>query len=55
MSIYVESNFVLELALMQEQYESCEAILQVCKAGQAQLVLPAFSSAEPYYTLNGIE
>ena len=51
MSIYVESNFVLELALMQEQHESCENILLICEAGNARLVLPAFSIAEPYETL----
>ncbi|MBD2313891.1 hypothetical protein H6G20_19670 [Desertifilum sp. FACHB-1129] len=26
MNVYVESNFVLELALMQEQYESCSQL-----------------------------
>ena len=28
MNIYLESNFVLELALLQEQSASCEQILQ---------------------------
>ena len=50
MNIYVESNFVLELALRQEQYEACENILSICEAGRAKLVLPAFCIAEPYET-----
>jgi len=51
MNIYAESNFVLELALMQEEHESCENILLLCEDGKAKLVLPAFSIAEPYETL----
>jgi predicted nucleic acid-binding protein len=49
--IYVETNFVLELVFDQEQSESCEQILALCTAGQAQLVLPAYSLAEPHETL----
>ena len=51
MNVYVESNFVLELALLQEQYEACENILSVCETDKAKLVLPAFCIAEPYETL----
>lgn len=51
MRIYVESNFILELALLQEQSSSCEDILDLCEAERAQLVLPAYSLAEPYETL----
>ena len=51
MNVYVETNFVLELAFMQEQYESCEEILALCEAGSAQLILPAFSIAESYERL----
>ena len=51
MNIYVETNFVLELALDQEQRESCEQILSLCEEGEAQLVIPAYSLAEPYETL----
>ena len=29
MKVYIESNFVLELALLQEQNESCENILSL--------------------------
>jgi len=51
MNIYVESNFVLELALLQEQHASCEDILRLCEAGNARLVIPAYSLIEPYETL----
>lgn len=51
MNVYVESNFVLELALVQEQHESCEAILRLGETGQLRLVIPAYSLVEPYETL----
>ncbi|MBD1804341.1 DUF4935 domain-containing protein [Microcoleus sp. FACHB-SPT15] len=51
MNIYVETNFVLELTFKQEQYASCEEILQLCEAGQANLVIPAYSLAEPHEKL----
>ncbi|MCY4481586.1 MAG: PIN domain-containing protein [Spirochaetaceae bacterium] len=51
MNVYVESNFVLELALEQEQSASCEGILELCEKGQACLVVPAFCLAEPHGTL----
>jgi len=50
-NVYVESNFVLELALLQEQHASCEEILRLSEAGSVQLVIPAYSMAEPYETL----
>lgn len=51
MNVYVESNFVLELALLQEQSRSCEEILGLCETRGVQLVVPAYSLAEPYETL----
>ncbi len=51
MNIYVETNFVLELAFVQEQHESCEKILGLCEAGSALLILPAFCIAESYENL----
>lgn len=51
MDVYVESNFVLELALLQEQHESCEKILRLCESGEVHLILPAYSLAEPYDTV----
>jgi len=50
-NVYVEANFVLELALHQEQHASCEEILRLCEVGRLQIVIPAYSLAEPYETL----
>jgi len=48
MTVYVESNFVLELAYLQEEHESCEDILHLAEEGAISLVLPAYSVGEPY-------
>ena len=48
MIVYLESNFILELAYLQEEYSNCERILELARSGKAQLVLPAFAVAEPY-------
>lgn len=40
MNIYVETNFILELVFVQEQYQSCEEIITLCEAGRAKLILP---------------
>lgn len=52
MRIYAESNFVLEIALLQEQRSSCQDLVELCAAGHAVLVLPALSLTEPYDTLS---
>lgn len=51
MNIYVETNFVLELALLQEQYKSCGNIISDCQEGKTNLVIPAYCLVEPYETL----
>ena len=48
MIVYVESNFVLELAFLQEEHESCLELLSLSEPGDICLVLPAFSIGEPY-------
>ena len=48
MIVYVESNFVLELAFLQEEHESCLELLGLSESGDICLVLPAFSIGEPY-------
>jgi predicted nucleic acid-binding protein len=50
-NVYVESNFVLELALLQEQHLACEEILLLCESGVLRLVIPAYCLMEPYETL----
>jgi len=51
MTVYVESNFVLEQALQQEQSDSCDAIVNLAASGDISLVIPAFSLAEPHQAL----
>ena len=48
MIVYVESNFVLELAFLQEEYERCLELLRLAESQDIHLVLPAFSIGEPY-------
>ena len=49
--MYVESNFVLEQTLQQEQCEACDEILRLAVSGAISLVIPAFSLAEPHQAL----
>lgn len=49
--VYVESNFVLEFALSQEQHESCERIIELAEAKKINLIVPAYSLVEPNETL----
>jgi predicted nucleic acid-binding protein len=51
MNVYVETNFILELALVQEQHERCERLIELCESRRATLVLPSFCIAESYETL----
>src|SRR5438552_5965832 len=53
MNVYVESNFVLEHALEQEECDSCAAIIQLAFDGRLRLVIPAFSLAEPHQAISG--
>jgi predicted nucleic acid-binding protein len=49
--VLAESNFVLELALRQEQFQHAERILRLAEEQQLRLVVPACSLIEPYQTL----
>jgi predicted nucleic acid-binding protein len=49
--VYVESNFLLELALGQEQSSFAEEILGLAESHQVDLTYPAFSISEPFSTL----
>lgn len=51
MNVYVESNFVLELGLLQHECRSCEEILRLCEEGLIRLTLPSYSLIEPYETI----
>jgi predicted nucleic acid-binding protein len=51
MIVYVESNFVQEIALEQEQAASALSILALAEAGRIMIALPAFALIEPFWTL----
>lgn len=48
MIVYVESNFILEVALMQEQHESCNNIIELAEKRKINLIIPAYSLVEPF-------
>lgn len=47
MTLYVESNFLLEIVLGQEDAGSAERLLAMAEAGAIDLALPSFSLSEP--------
>lgn len=53
MIVYVESNFILELAYLQEDYANCERILDLGATQKIELILPAFAVGEPYFAWVG--
>ena len=55
MTVYVESNFVLEQSLQQEECDSCARIVALASQGRIALVVPAFSLAEPHVAISGKE
>ena len=48
MIVYVESNFVLELAYLQQEHGCCSELLRLSESGDIGLALPAFCIGEPY-------
>lgn len=48
MITYVESNFVLELALGQEQADSAASILTLASVQRIELAIPTFGLSEPF-------
>ena len=50
-SVYIETNFILELAFSQEQAESCLQLLETSEQGKSKLIIPAFSIGECFETL----
>lgn len=51
MIVYVESNFLLELAYLQEEHEACEQFLLLAEQQRVQFLLPAFCVAEARMSL----
>ena len=51
MRVYVESNFVVELSLRQEEVDACEEILALAVSRRVELVVPMIALLEPSETL----
>lgn len=51
MNVFVETNFVLELALEQQEAPSCRKLVDLAQAKSIRLLLPAYSFIEPHETL----
>jgi predicted nucleic acid-binding protein len=49
--VAVESNFVLEMALRQDEVADCERLITLAREGSIRLAIPACSLFEPYETL----
>jgi predicted nucleic acid-binding protein len=52
MNVYVESGFVLTLALQQDDHRAAEQVLQLAKQRRITLKIPAFSLSEPFATVH---
>ena len=50
MNIFVETNFVIEVALEQQEVAACEALLQLAAEHRIRLLVPAYSFVEPHET-----
>lgn len=55
MTVYVESNFVLEQSLQQEECDSCGELIDLASKDRILLAVPAFSLAEPHVAISGKE
>jgi hypothetical protein len=55
MTVYVESNFVLEHSLQQEECDICNGLMDLASKGRITLAVPAFSLAEPHVAIMGKE
>ena len=51
MIVYVETNFVLEIVLAQEQHISAEAILSMAETHKLELAFPSFILSEVSSTI----
>jgi predicted nucleic acid-binding protein len=49
-NVFVESNFVLEIALEQQEQAACERLLELAADGSIRLFVPAYSFVEPHET-----
>lgn len=51
MIVYVESNFILELALEQKEAAAAKGILELAESGKIELAFPSLTLIEPFVTV----
>lgn len=51
MNVYVESGFIVTLALQQDDHRAAERLLTLAEQGRIALKIPAFSLSEPFATV----
>jgi hypothetical protein len=49
--VYIESNFVLEIALEQEQSSAASSILSLAESRQIELAYSSFILSEPFASI----
>jgi predicted nucleic acid-binding protein len=52
-TVYVESNFILRLALRQDQSSECERLMQAAESNSLMLAMPVLALFESLYRLRG--
>jgi hypothetical protein len=52
MNVYIETGFIVTLALQQDDYRAAARILDLARQGQITLKVPSFSLSEPFATLH---
>lgn len=52
-TLYVESNFILRLALRQEQRQECERLMQAAESNSLKLAMPVLALFESLYRIRG--
>ena len=48
MIVYVESNFVFEVAFQRGDHQAAVQLLEIAEQQKIELVIPAYSIGEPY-------
>lgn len=48
MNVYVETNFIIELALKRNEYPSCESILNSAISNRISLLIPSLALVESF-------
>lgn len=51
MNVYVESGFVLTLALQQDDHQAAHRVLELTQQRRITLKIPSFSLSEPFATV----